>query len=102
MKHIHLSSDTDYKRRHHLNLTLIKTNLFSMFEEVKQRPLSLSFFFLFNCSTSVTSSDSNSTTRVEVGYSLSFPEAGLVAEVTVDWGTVEAGLGFGGGEAMLG
>ena len=45
MKYIHLSSDTDYKKGHHLNLTFIKTNLFSMSEEVKQRPLSLCLSF---------------------------------------------------------
>ena len=103
MKYIHLSSSTDYKRGYKLNLTLIKTNLYSIFEDVKQRPHSLCFFFLlFNCSTLVTSSDSNSTTGVEVGCSLSFLEASLVVEVVVDLGTKEVELRLGGGGAMLG
>ena len=45
MEYIHSSSGTDYKRGHCLNLTLIKTSLYSMSEEVKQRPLSLCLSF---------------------------------------------------------
>ena len=45
MEYIHSSSGTDYKRGHRLNLTLIKTGLYSMSEEVKQRPLSFCLSF---------------------------------------------------------
>ena len=79
MKYIRSSSGTDYKRGYHLNLTLIKTNLYSMFEEIKQQPM-----------------------RVEADYSLSFPKAGLVAKVIVDWGTEVVELGLGEGGAILG
>lgn len=68
-----------------------------MFEEVKQWPPSLCLY----SSSSTTSSDSNSTTGVEVGCSLSFPEAGLVVEIVVDLDTEEVELELRGGGVML-